>query len=64
MHTAAASDQMPSDARLSEVASLLARGFLRSRAAGAVDGRDKGLAILRASSEVCDGPQSEGEKRS
>ena len=50
-------------ARLQEVASLLARGFLRSRGTRAVDGREKDLDVLRTSSDVCHEPQSEGEKR-
>jgi hypothetical protein len=54
-------DQMPADARLQEVISLLARGFLRSRAARAVDGGEKDLDVLRTPSDVCPEPRSEGE---
>jgi hypothetical protein len=52
---------MSADVRLQEVVSLLARGFLRSRLARAVDGGEKDLDVLRTSSEVCVEPQSEGE---
>ena len=61
MRNALHPDQMPADDRLREVASLLAAGFLRHWAARAVDGGEKGLDVLRTSSEVCDEPQSEGE---
>ncbi len=54
-------NQMPSDERLQEVISHLARGFLRSRFARAVDGGEKDLDVLRTSSEVCPEPTSEGE---
>ncbi len=54
-------DRMGADERLQEVISLLAVGFLRSRATRAVDGGEKDLDVLRTSSEVCHEPQSEGE---
>ena len=54
-------ERMSATGRLHEVASLLAVGFLRYWAARSVDGREKDLAILRTSSEVCHEPQSEGE---
>jgi hypothetical protein len=61
MRNALHPDQMPPDDRLREVASLLAAGFLRHWAARAVDGGEKGLDVLRTSSEVCPKPTSEGE---
>jgi len=54
-------ERIPADDRLQEIASLLARGFVRYWRREAVDGGEKDLAILRTSSEVCDEPQSEGE---
>jgi hypothetical protein len=54
-------DQTPANERLREVISLLAAGFLRSRAGRAVDAGEKDLDVLRTSSEVCVEPQSEGE---
>jgi hypothetical protein len=51
---------MPAKERLAEVASLLARGFLRARLRAA-EKCQKGLAILRTSSHECPKPKSEGE---
>jgi len=61
MRNALHPDQLTADGRIREVAALLARGFLRYWRREAVDGGEKGLDVLRTSSEVCDGPQSEGE---
>jgi hypothetical protein len=61
MRTALDPDRLPADARLHEVASLLAAGFLRSWAAQAVDAGEKHLAFSSTSSEVCSQPRSEGE---
>ncbi|MGD0111435.1 MAG: hypothetical protein ABSD48_06195 [Armatimonadota bacterium] len=61
MRNALHPDQLSPDDRLQEVASLLAVGFLRYWRREAVDGGEKGLDVLRTSSEVCDEPQSEGE---
>jgi len=44
---------MPAKERLAEVASLLAKGFLRHWLRKAADGRENGLAILRTSSHEC-----------
>lgn len=55
------SESMSAAERHAEVATLLARGFLRSRTR-AVDCREKGLAFLRASSDSWSEPSSEGEK--
>jgi hypothetical protein len=54
-------DRMPADERLRETISLLAAGFLRSRAGRAVDGGEKDLDVLRTPSDVCPEPRSEGE---
>ena len=54
-------EQMSPDKRLRELSSLLAVAFLRHWLKKAVDGGEKGLDVLRTSSEVCDEPQSEGE---
>jgi len=69
-------DQLSPDKRLRELSSLLAVAFLRHwlkkaprpegrdggpKGLATVDGGEKGLDVLRTSSEVCDGPQSEGE---
>jgi hypothetical protein len=50
--------RMSADERLREVISLLAAGFLRSRA---VDAGEKDLDVLRTPSDVCPEPRSEGE---
>jgi len=52
---------MTANERLSEVACLLATGFLRYRLRKAADGRENGVAILRTSSDECPKPASEGE---
>ena len=52
---------LSADARLQEVASLLAAGFLRHWRRRAPDFGEKDLDVLRTSSEVCPKPQSEGE---
>ena len=52
---------MTAKERLSEVASLLARGFLRYWLRKAADGAENGLAIPRTSSDECPKPESEGE---
>ena len=49
-------EQMSADQRLQEVVSLLSTGFLRHWLHKAADGGEKGLAILRTSSEVCAEP--------
>ena len=54
--------QMSTSARLKEVASLLAVGLLRHWLKCSSDGREKGLDVLRTSSDVCPQPSSEGEK--
>jgi hypothetical protein len=54
-------EQMPPAARLRELTSLLAAGFLRNWLKKAADDGEKCLAILRTSSEVCPKPSSEGE---
>ena len=61
MQTHTAVDLIPAAERHREVASLLARGFVRYWRREAVDGGEKDLDVLRTSSEVCDEPQSEGE---
>jgi hypothetical protein len=61
LHRVADPNQMSADKRLREVISLLAAGFLRSRATRAVDAGEKGLDVLRTPSDVCSEPQSEGE---
>jgi len=52
---------MTAKERLAEVASLLARGFLRYWLRKAADGRENGVAILRSSSHECPKPESGGE---
>jgi len=52
---------MTAKERIEEVASLLARGFLRHWLRKAADGRENGLAILRTSSDECPKPESGGE---
>ena len=52
---------MTAKERLTEVASLLALGFLRYWLRKAADGRENGLAIPRTSSDECPKPKSEGE---
>jgi hypothetical protein len=47
--------------RLQEVTSLLALGFLRWWATRAPDGGDRGLDVLRTSSDECPKLESEGE---
>jgi len=54
-------ERISPDDRLRELSSLLAAGFLRHWLKKAVDGGEKGLAILRTPSEVCARPTSEGE---
>jgi len=51
---------MSAKERLTEAASLLARGFLRARLRAA-EKCQKGLAISRTSSHECPKPESEGE---
>jgi hypothetical protein len=57
-------ERMSAGARLQEIASLLAAGFLRLRLHKAHKGADGGLAILRTSSEVCACPPEVGEPSS
>jgi hypothetical protein len=46
-------DRMAANQRLREVISLLAAGFLRSRATHTVDGGEKDLDVPRTPSDVC-----------
>ena len=54
-------EHMPADARLREVASILAAGFLRYWRKRCPVFGEKDLDVLRTSSEVCPKPRSEGE---
>lgn len=53
--------QLPASTRLRETASLLAVGFLRHWLRHSSDGGEKGLDVLRTSSDSCAEPTSEGE---
>ena len=52
---------MSATERIHEVTTLLTVGFLRYWQTRAPDGREKGLDVLRTSSDVCPKPSSEGE---